>query len=178
MKIGLLRHGNVLYRDPFFSTGKRFNEGRVAYDSAAIAESALRIRIEDFPVCYVSSKQRTINTAKLVYPGPFTITDELIEVPNSALFLLRIHLPSALRSVIGRIAWYFNYRKMPEIKKQSNERAEKILKMILATNDQNVLLVTHGFFMQSLRHQLRKLGFRGHCPYFPPNAKLYVFERT
>src|SRR6185503_20842283 len=97
-------------------------------------------------------------------PGTFTITDEIIEVRNSALFLLRIHLPSALRSVIGRIAWFFNYHKMPETKKQSNQRAQKFLTHLLETvTDQNVLLVTHGFFMQSLRHELRKLGFKGHC---------------
>ena len=177
MKIGLIRHGNVLYRDPFFSTGKMFNEGRVAYDAAAISESALKISAEDFPVCYASSKQRAINTAKLIYPEPFIITDELIEVPNSALFLLRIHLPSALRSVIGRVAWFFNYHKMPETRRQSNERAEKFLRHLLEITQQNVLIVTHGFFMQSLRHELRKLSFKGHCPYFPPNAKLYVFEK-
>src|SRR6266446_8413448 len=113
MKIGLIRHGNVLYHDPFFSTGKMFNEGRVSYDAAAIVKSALKISAEDFPVCYVSPKQRAIDTAKLIYPGQFIIADELIEVPNSALFLLRIHLPSALRSVIGRIAWFINYHKMP-----------------------------------------------------------------
>jgi len=177
MKIGLIRHGNVLYHDPFFTTGKMFDQGRVAYDSAAIAESAIRISAEDFPVCYSSSKQRAMDTAKLIYPGLFVVTDEIIEVPNSALFLLRIHLPSALRSVIGRIAWFFNYHKMPETRIQSNERAQKFLTHVVETTQENVLLVTHGFFMQSLRHELRKMGFKGHCPYFPPNAKLYVFEK-
>jgi broad specificity phosphatase PhoE len=178
MKIGIIRHGNVLYKDPFFSTGKTFDAGRVAYDAAAISESSIRIRAEDFPLCYVSSKQRTLDTAKLIYPSSFVVSDELIEVRNSALFLLRLHLPSALRSVIGRIAWFFNYHKMPETRIQSNQRAQKFLTALLEiVHDQNVLLVTHGFFMQSLRHELRKLGFKGHCPYFPPNAKLYVFEK-
>lgn len=177
MKIGIIRHGNVLYRDPFFSTGKTFDSGRTAYDAAAIEETTLKIMDGDFPVCYVSSKQRAIDTAKLIYPGTFTITDEIIEVRNSALFLLRIHLPSALRSVIGRIAWFFNYHKMPETRIQSNERAQKFLTYLVATTQQNVLLVTHGFFMQSLRHELRKMGFKGHLPYLPPNAKLYIFEK-
>ncbi|HYV95463.1 MAG TPA: histidine phosphatase family protein [Chitinophagales bacterium] len=177
MKVGIIRHGNVLYRDPFFSTGKTFDAGRVAYDAAAIAKTTLKIMAEDFPVCYVSSKQRAIDTANLIYPGTFMITDEIIEVRNSALFLLKIHLPSALRSVIGRIAWFFNYHKMPETRMQSNQRAQKFLAHLVETTEQNVLLVTHGFFMQSLRHELRKLGFKGHCPYLPPNATLYVFEK-
>ncbi len=177
MKIGIIRHGNVLYRDPFFSTGKMFNAGRVAYDTAQIGKSALKIRLEDFPECYVSSKQRAIDTAKLIYPGQFTITDKLIEVPNTAIFLLRIHLPSPLRAAIGRIAWYFNYYKMPETKEQTNARARQFLTDLVASTPQDVLLVTHGFFMQSLRHELKRLGFKGHCPYLPPNAKLFVFEK-
>lgn len=177
MKIGLVRHGNVSYKDSFFSSGKTFNEGRVAYDAAAISETALRIRIEDFPLCFVSARQRAIDTAKLIYPGKFTITEELTEVPNTAFFLLNIPLPSALRAVVGRIAWYFDYHKMPETRIQSNQRAEKFLTNLVQTTNENVLLVTHGFFMQSLRHELRRLGFKGHCPYFPPNVKLYVFEK-
>ena len=178
MKIGLVRHGNVLYHDPFFTTGKTFDAGRVAYDTAEIAKTTLKIMAEDFPVCYASSKQRAIDTAKLIYPGTFIVTDELIEVPNSAFFLLRIHLPSSLRAAMGRLAWFFNYHKMPETRIQSNQRAQKFLSNLLATTQQNVLLVTHGFFMQSLRYELRKMGFKGHCPYAPPNAKLYVFEKT
>ena len=177
MKIGIIRHAKVLYHDPFFSTGELFNKGRIDYDSAAVAAAALRIRQEDFPVCYVSSRPRAVATAKAIYPGIPITTDELIEVPTTALFLLKKNLPSALRSVIGRIAWFFNYSKMPETRRQSNERARKFLASLLKETEEDVLLITHGFFMQSLRHELRKLGFKGYCPYLPPNAKLYVFER-
>ena len=177
MKIGIIRHAKVNYRNPFFSTGELFNKGRIDYDSAAVAEAALKIRQEDFPVCYVSSKQRALDTAKAIYPGKIEVTDELVEIPTTALFLLKKNLPSSLRSVIGRIAWFINYSKMPETRKQSNERARKFLTTLLKETHQDVLLITHGFFMQSLRHELRKLGFKGHCPYLPPNAKLYVFEK-
>ena len=177
MRIGLIRHAKVLHRDPFFSTGEIFTKGRTDYDAAAIAEATFKIKQEDFPLCYASSRQRAVDTAKAIFPGPFKITDELIEVPTLALFLLKMHLPSALRSVIGRIAWFFNYHKMPETRKQSNERARKFLTHLLAETDQDVLLVTHGFFMQTLRHELRNLGFKGDCPYLPPNTKLYIFER-
>jgi len=177
MKIGLIRHAKVLHRDPFFSTGELFNKGRIDYDSAAVGEVALKIRQEDFPQCYVSSRPRAVATAKAIYPGKFIITDELVEVPTMALFLLKKNLPSALRSVIGRIAWFYNDSKMPETRRQSNERARRFLTSLLRETQQDALLITHGFFMQSLRHELKKLGFKGHCPYLPPNAKLYVFQR-
>ncbi|MEO5675900.1 MAG: histidine phosphatase family protein [Chitinophagales bacterium] len=177
MKIGLIRHAKVLCRDPFFSNGELFNMGRKAYDSSAVAEAIIRIRQEDFPVCYVSTRLRAIATAKAIYPGNFITTDELVEVTSTAIFLLKMNLPSSLRSVIGRVGWFFNYHKMPETRFQSNERARKFLTGLITGTHQDTLLVTHGFFMQSLRHELRKLGFKGHCPYFPPNAKLYIFEK-
>jgi hypothetical protein len=177
MKIGMIRHAKVLYRDPFFSSGKSFDQFRINYDAGKIAEFSFKLSPGEFPVCYVSSKQRAIDTARVIYTGNFQITDDLIEIPNCAIFLLRLPLPSVLRSMIGRVAWFFNYSKMPETRKESNERARKFIATVLQTTQQDVLLVTHGFFMQSLRHELRKQGFKGKCPYNPRNNTLYIFER-
>jgi broad specificity phosphatase PhoE len=177
MKIGLIRHGKVLYRDPFFTTGKLFDQGRLNYDASDIVEATLKINPADFPVCYCSSKKRAVLTAKAIYPGIFHITDELIEVPNGALFPMEIKFPTLMRAAIGRVAWWLNYSKMPETRAQSNQRANHFLTHLLEETQQNTLLVTHGFFMQALQRELHKLGFKGHCPFYPPNAVLYTYER-
>lgn len=177
MRIGIIRHAKVIYRNPFFSTGKRFDQSRHAYNASPVLPLNFKISVEEFPVCYASSMTRASNTATQFYKGDFIITNEIIEISNCAFWLRKINIPTFLRSASGRIAWLINYSKIPETRLQSNQRARKFLLSILNENKQDTLLVTHGFFMQSLRHELRQLGFKGYCPFMPPNGKLYLFER-
>src|SRR5262249_6808570 len=100
-----------------------------------------------------------------------------IEVKNAGFLFLKYHFPTAIRKVLGRIAWYFNSGKMPETRRQSMMRAETFLAKILASNHENILLVTHGFFMRCLMFALRKKNFSGKIPLVPRNATLYVFEK-
>jgi broad specificity phosphatase PhoE len=113
----------------------------------------------------------------LIYAGDFEIREELIEVLNAGVFLKMTNLPSILRSIIGRIAWYFNYSGMPETREQSSARAQKFLSELMALPEKNTLIITHGFFMHTLKHQLRKHGFRGRLSMIPKNGHPYVFER-
>ena len=178
MKIGLIRHAKVIYSEAFFSSGKLFDEARKLYDISPVKVIELKIKTEDFPVCYVSTHVRAVETAKMIYDKIFITTSDLIEVPNAALYLKKANLPSILRSIIGRIAWYFNLKKMPETKNQGMERADKFIDRILSETNQNILLVTHGFFMHCLKKKLHKDGFKGHLPFFPKNNFLYLFERV
>jgi broad specificity phosphatase PhoE len=177
MKIGLLRHAKVIHKKSFFSNGKIFDESRIRYNISPVELIELKIKAQDFPLCYVSSQYRAIETAKMVYNGQFIITDELIEVPSAAVFFINVHLPSFLRNIIGRIAWFINFKKMPEIRKKSTERASRFVNFILQQKSQNILLITHGFFMHSLKKELKKNGFKGHLPLFPSNGFLYLFEK-
>ncbi|MEO5572279.1 MAG: histidine phosphatase family protein [Bacteroidia bacterium] len=177
MKIGLIRHSRVINDKILLSTGKIFEQSRIRYDSAPIELVLLKIKSEDYPVCYASSKTRARQTAKMIYEGNIIICDDLIEVPNSTFFLLRVPLPSFLRALIGRIAWFFNYHKMPETRKQSTARAQRFINMLLSETKENALIVTHGFFMQCLQRDLKKRGFKGDISYFPKNAKLYTLKK-
>jgi len=177
MKIGLIRHGKVQHRDPFLTTAEEFEASRKKYYEASIETFKLTISPEAFPVCYVSSLKRTQDTAKIIYTGNFITTPELIEIPNRAFFLVHVRIPTFIRSAGGRIAWFINSKKVPETRKDSNERAAKFLDSMLKETDKDVLLVTHGFFMKSLSHELKKRNFKGHLPFSVPNVKLYVFER-
>jgi broad specificity phosphatase PhoE len=177
MKIGMIRHGKVQHRDPFLTTADEFEASRKKYYEASIETFNLTITPEAFPVCYVSSLKRTQDTAKIVYLGKFQTTDELIEIPNRAFFLQKIKIPTFIRAASGRIGWFVNSSKVPETRKQSDERATKFLSLILKETDKDVLLVTHGFFMHSLAHALYELGFKGHLPLSVPNVKLFVFEK-
>lgn len=178
MKIGLIRHARVNYRSKFFTTGKTFNEGRVTYDATAVNKVELKIMPEEFPVCYVSSLPRAIETAKMIYSGAYIITDDLREVRSTSLFFQNLHAPTLFRTLLGRAAWFFNHSKMPETRGQSMQRAQKFITRLLALPHQDTLLITHGFFMQCLKHELKKQGFKGRGPYFPKNVSLYVFVKN
>ncbi len=178
MKIGLIRHSKVIYSASFFSSGKSFNEAINHYDLSPVEIIKLQIKAEDFPSCYVSAQTRAVETAKMIYKGNFIITDQLVEVKSAAIFMNKANLPSFLRSVIGRIAWFLNLKKMPETRHESMDRAGKFINFLLEETTENTLLVTHGFFMHCLKNELRKHGFKGRLELFPKNGFLYVFEKN
>lgn len=176
MKIGIVRHAKVNYRNKRFTTGATFIEGLKNYDAAQTAITNLKIKASDFPACYTSSQPRAMQTAKMIYPGQVVITDDLVEVPTASFILTRIQLPTLMRKILSRIAWYLNLKIMPETRSQTMLRAERFVNTMLSENKTDVLLITHGFFMFCLKRALFKHGFRGHIALFPKNAMLYVME--
>jgi broad specificity phosphatase PhoE len=176
MTIGVIRHALVLHRDPFWTTPLSFEKSRAEYDHARIKEAEEAIDNYRFPVCFVSTKWRAIQTAEMLRPGQYIITNELDEVPTKSFFKWNMVMPTFLRSVAGRLAWIANNHAFPETRKQSNERAGRFIDRLLKETGENTLLITHGIFMQSLRYALEHHGFHGHLPLFPENLKLYVFE--
>jgi broad specificity phosphatase PhoE len=177
MKILLIRHLKVISKRPVFLTAKQFDDDRILYDKAEIKATQFKIKTKDYPVCYVSSVKRAVETAKMIYEGKYIITDDLVEVRNAGVFLKTTSLPAFFRSIIGRAAWYFNYSKMPETRIQSEARAKKFISEMLSIEHVNTLVITHGFYMHCLKRELRKQGFRGKISLFPKNGHPYVFER-
>ena len=177
MKILPIRHLKVISKRPVFLTAKQFDEDRLLYDKSEIKSTQFKIKTKDFPVCYVSSVKRAVETAKMIYEGKYIISDDLIEVRNAGVFMKSASLPAFLRSLIGRLAWYFNYSKMPETRIQSEARAKKFVTEMLSIEHENTLVITHGFFMHSLKRELRSQGFHGNISLFPKNGHPYVFEK-
>lgn len=177
MKILLIRHLKVIAKTPFFLTATQFDAGRVIYDNADIEATDFKISTVDFPLCFVSPKKRALETAKLIYAGKYLVRDELVEVLNAGVFVKMTSLPAVMRSIIGRIAWYFNNSDMPETRMQSTARAEKFISELLSKTDQNAIVISHGFFMHLLQKQLRKNGFKGRISFIPKNGHPYIFER-
>jgi hypothetical protein len=119
MKVVLIRHFKVIAKRNFFLTASQFDEDRKRYDEAEIYPSEFKLNPSDFPHCYASPKKRAVETAMMIYAGRVEIKEELVEVMNAGVFLKLTSMPSILRSIIGRIAWYFNMKGMPETRAQS-----------------------------------------------------------
>lgn len=176
MKIGLLRHFKVINQASKVCNSEEYNQACLQYDSSEIVEEIPDLPIGDYAICFSSNKKRAVNTARIVFHKEIIITSELIEVPVRALFKTRLRIPFVLWNIINRIGWLLNCKKLPETRRQTRERASHFLSKLCQSNHQNVLIVTHGFFMLTLREELLKMGFKGERIVRARNGQLYEFE--
>jgi broad specificity phosphatase PhoE len=79
--------------------------------------------------------------------------------------------------ILGRVAWLFSWKSQRESISQTNARINEFIEIVEHAGYQNILVVSHGFFMKVLVHKLKKMGFRGNLDFSPQNGKLYTFER-
>ena len=176
MKIALLRHAKVLFEEPVISTASSFYQARADYDDSPLEAPPIHLFPEEFPRCYVSTMQRAQQTAELVYQGPAIRWDELVEVEYTLLFFRWIPVPTRIRKFISRIQWLLNWKNVKEKKRDTMARARKVIRQLMQEKSSDTLLITHGFFMRCLQHELHKLGFKGSIGLSPNHAHPYIFE--
>ena len=179
MIIGLMRHFPVAFGFTKWCDSDTFNREMDAYNISPVRHMKARHYEQEWVSCHSSTMKRALETARLVFDRPHIQTDLLREVPLVAGFRTRLKIPVFLWAVVGRLQWLFNSKRQPETRKQSYQRARSFLSQILlkAKLDHKLLIITHGFFMLSLRRELLRLGFRGPRLFHVKNGKLYHFEK-
>lgn len=175
MKIGLLRHFEVIISPPKSCDSNTFNKISHLYDTCDIIPLPNKISTLDYSICYSSPLKRALETAQIVYNGEILILPDLVEVPMQAPFRTQKNLPFGLWKVLSRMGWAFNFKRMPETRKQTDQRIERVAEIINKNNSHNILLVTHGFFITCLQGKLKKMGFKGKETLNPSNGTLYEF---
>lgn len=177
MLIGLVRHFKVDIRfAKTLYTPRRFNDKMAEYDRSPILPNGVDLGGIDWNVCYASTLPRAAVTAETIYSGEIIKTDLLREVDVKAFTKFPLPLPGTLWHFGGRIAWYKNKPSQPESFIESKERADKLLNLIFSCGKENVLCVSHGFFMGILFRKLLKLGYKADVDMRPKNGKLYIFS--
>jgi len=179
MKIGLLRHFKTDHRSPARCNSEEYDREYLRYELSSAILPACIASTEGYSVCYASTTLRAVETAQAVFKKEIIPTDELVEVPLQAIFRTKRQLPMKLWHFINRVGWAFNSKKLPETRIQTKERAVKFLSRILGANlnNENILLVTHGFFMLMLQSELLKRGFKGKEIIKAKHGKLYEFRK-
>jgi broad specificity phosphatase PhoE len=77
----------------------------------------------------------------------------------------------------SRMGWYVNHAAQRENRRQTRERISAFVGRLQRDfAGRNVLIVTHGFFMQYLEKELRLAGFKGAVPMRPIGGTIYLFE--
>ncbi|OGU55348.1 MAG: hypothetical protein A2V66_04005 [Ignavibacteria bacterium RBG_13_36_8] len=177
MIIGLIRHFKVdiSFNKKFYSA-EEFNRIMEEYNRTPVISAEVNLNGVDWEVCYSSSLPRAVTTAESIFNGEIIKTDLLREVELRTFTNKNYYMPASLWHFGGRVAWYKEKPSQPENYTQSLARADKFLDLIFSSDEQNVLCVSHGFFMGILFRKLFKKGFTADVDFRPRNGKLYVFK--
>ena len=181
MRIGIIRHFKVNCHKSLFMTSKEFKEWEENYNKSDVIRNNVELRGIKWDKCYSSTLIRAIVTAQHVYKGNIVKNDLIRETIIDPIFKSNFKLPYWFWAVSGRLAWYFNHKSQEENKILTKDKARKFVKTLLdeakIEGTENILIVTHGFFMYSLQKELKKRGFIGKLITSPKNGALYLYKK-
>jgi broad specificity phosphatase PhoE len=146
------------------------------YDNAEIVPGNTFIDGVDWQICFCSSLKRAVDTARHIYRREIIITDLLREVSLSPFTDREIKLPWFVWHVGARIAWARNSKSQEETRADTYERIKKIYSQIIDSGNDNILIISHGFFMKCFAKFLIENQFKGFIDKIPRNGRLYIFE--
>ena len=177
MKLGLVRHFKVITNEKTFLSSEEFAEAMLNYDIAPVIENELKIHSNEWEICYCSTLPRAITTAEKIYDKEIIKTNLLVEVPISPFTQKNIKLPITLWHIGARIAWYKNYKSQIENKDATKERINKFYNLIKDSGHENILIVSHGYFLRMFYEEMKKKGYEGDVDVNIKNAKLYTVSK-
>lgn len=167
MKIGLVRHFKVISPHGKKLNSDEFNERMSGYDIYPVKTNEININSKAWDVCYASTLSRAQTTAKTIYDGEIITTPLIIEVPLTAFIKTNTRLHNMVWQIVGRIAWLFSLKSQSEGKPQTLSRIDEFIKQIENSGHQNILIVSHGFFMKIFVSELKKYGFISDLDFSP-----------
>lgn len=176
MIIGLVRHFKVdapIYKHPL--TSDEFNKTQHYYDSADVIKHDVDLGTTDWQICYASTLKRARETAEHIYKNEIVYTDLIVEVDAASIKKSNKKKSFAFWAIAARLAWLFGHKSQKESKKQTKRRCEKFYNELKLSGKENILVVSHGFFIREFASFLKKNGYEGKLEFSPKNATLYVF---
>ena len=176
MNIGLVRHFKVNCNAKRFMTSDDFKQWVKQYDNSDIIENKFEIGNIQWHKCFSSDLSRATETSKLIFKGEIIKTQLLREVPLAPIFNTKIKLPHIFWCISGRIAWFFQHKSQIENKRDTQRRVSGFLDSIKNESNNNILIVCHGFFMNTLQKELKSRGFTGQNIKRPKNGTLYLYK--
>lgn len=169
--IYFLRHFKVKDSSSNWLNSKEFEKWVKDYDSFELQYSDI-VLPKDIDKIYVSSQNRAIKSADFLNLD-YEINDLLVEVPIKSFIDTKFKLPKWLWLFVGRLTWFFNFKQI-ETKNETDKRVEKFIQNLDMSN--NILIISHGFFMMLLVKKLKKIGYNGDISKKMRNGKVYILE--
>ena len=160
MKVLLIAGGKAAMTWKKQYTSAEFEDALMrALDCDIEAAQVERISSHDRPV-YVSSTKNAAQTAELFFTDAEMIEEPLLnEVPVRAYKDTAKKLPLWCWQLMASIQHFFGNSRQPETKAQAKVRADKLLDLLEAKN-QDCILISHPIFIKIL---LNRFSARGYC---------------
>ena len=160
MKVLLIAGGKAAMTWEKQYTSAEFEEAvQCALDCDIEAAQVERISSHGRPV-YVSSTKNAARTAELFFTDAEMIEEPLLnEVPVCAYKDTEKKLPLWRWQLMASIQHFFGNSRQPETKAQAKVRADKLLDLLEAKN-QDCILISHPIFIKIL---LNRFSARGYC---------------
>lgn len=147
------------------------------YDLSDVEIAPVDLGDTQWKRCYVSPLSRARTTAETIYSGELIELEGLREVRPDPILQSDVRLPFLVWPILLRLAWFINHNSQTEGQADVEKRASDVLDEILARDEQEVLIVSHGGIMMFLRKELLRRGFSGPKFGYAENGTLYTFEK-
>ena len=159
MIVAVIRHAKVDHKWKRWMTSVEYDKGCADYDAAPVLPVTVELPETSFQTIYVSGLPRTAATARQVFGEREMNVDRLInEVPARSGFDTKRKLPGVVWSMTCRVQLFLNYRRQPETRSETQQRAKNFVKYIIEKNE-DCAVFTHGFFMITFLREMEKQGF-------------------
>lgn len=159
MRLWIIRHAKVDLTWPIFCSSEEFDEDCEKYDRADIYRPEQGTTGRNAGKIYTSELERTQKTAEaLLGRTDFEVTGLINEVPARSSFDCRQKIPRVFWNISGRLQWFFNSGRQLETRRETVERADEMIRRLMAGNE-DCAIVIHGFFMVTLVRRLKLHGF-------------------
>jgi broad specificity phosphatase PhoE len=160
-----------------FYTPEDFSKAMIDYEHSPVIPKEINLDSINWEICYCSTIPRAVKTAEKIFCKEIRFTNLIVEVPISPFTNRKLFLPSFWWHLGGRIAWYKNHDSQLEGRKDTLKRINLFVKELNDSENEKILIVTHGFFMRIFVEELFKIGFKGKIDIRPKNGKLYLFQK-
>ena len=160
MRVVIIRHAEVDFCWSRWCSSEMFDSECRKYDLSPIKNVTYSIPQTVYQKIYVSKLSRSKDTAKILFPNEEYFESWLInEVPLKSCSDTKMNMPLWFWNLAGRLQWFINCRRQAEGRRQTRERAKEFVELI-KSDDMDLAVVTHGFYLHTLLQEMKKMGFR------------------
>jgi len=167
--IYLLRHFRVKDHQKGKLTAQEFDAWVDDYDKMEL--ELLDLDLPSMDLCLVSPQHRAITSANSL-DIEYSIDERLREVEAKLFKESSWRFSKNSWLALGRLRWLFNIGS-GETRKDSYSRAREVIEVLQESKAQNILILSHGFFIKMLAKELYEEGYRGRVDIKPKNGKVY-----
>lgn len=177
MNIYLMRHFKVDFEWKKKYTSRGFKIAAEAYNSSNIIIQDVAFHHRDVQV-YISELMRSHLTYKaLGMDIEAQKTDLINEVPIAPFIDTDFKIPTPVWRVMGRVQWFLNIKRQPEIRRETLNRIETLINR-LEKEKSDVLIIGHGFYFSQLKNVLKNRGYAGRGKSYYKNGEMVKFTKA